>query len=132
MCRLRTLVQILPLGILLSCASRPIEEITLADVAVKAAQKAKADSFAPDAYRKAENFFLRAKRDYQDGYYESARKYSTEARQLAEQAEYQSIAKQTQSTSGSSGGSSKSEGSSPAAASDDAMSSDKPPTQGLE
>jgi hypothetical protein len=79
-----------------ACHPRPMEDLALADLAVKAAQKAKADSLAPDTYRKAENFYLRAKKDYSDGYYDSAKKYANEARLSAEQAEYQALLKQTQ------------------------------------
>lgn len=84
------------LGLIVGCQSRPIEEMALADVAVKAAQKAKADALATDSFRKAENYFLRAKRDYQEGYFDSARKHATEARRLAEQAEYKALQKQVQ------------------------------------
>lgn len=79
-----------------ACHPRPIEDLALADVALKAAQKVKADALAPDAYRQAENYFLRAKRDYADGYFDSSKKYSREARLLAEKAEYQSLKKQSQ------------------------------------
>lgn len=79
-----------------ACASRPIEELILADVAVKAAQKVKADALAPDAFRKAENHYLRAKKDYTDGYFDSSRKFANEARLLAEQAEYKALYKQNQ------------------------------------
>ena len=87
------------LGLLLlsaGCGShRPIEELTMADLAVKSAQKSKADVLASDLFRKAENLFLRAKRDYSEGYFESSRKFSTEARLSAEQAEFQALLKQT-------------------------------------
>src|SRR5688500_4965944 len=79
-----------------ACTHRPIEELVLADVAVKSAQKVKADALAPDAYRKAENYYLRAKKDFADGYYDSSRKYANDARLLAEQAEYRALLKQTQ------------------------------------
>lgn len=81
---------------LVGCAHRPIEELVLADVAVKAAQKVKADSLAPDMYRKAENYFLRAKKDFSEGYFDSCRRYASDARMLAEQAEYKALLKQNQ------------------------------------
>ncbi len=83
-------------GLLAACSSRPIEEISLADVALKAAQKNKADVLAPDVFRRAENYYLRSKKDYQDGYFDSSRKYANEARLAAEQAEYKALLKQTQ------------------------------------
>lgn len=79
-----------------ACSHRPIEELVLADVAVKSAQKVKADALAPDAFRKAENFYLRAKKDFADGYYDSCRKFANDARLMAEQAEYRALLKQTQ------------------------------------
>ncbi len=82
-------------AIFVGCSSKPVDEMILADVAVKSAQKAKADAIAVDAYRKAENFYLRAKRDYADGYFDSARKHATDARLLAEQAEYKALRKQS-------------------------------------
>jgi hypothetical protein len=81
---------------LIGCQSRPVQELALADVAIKAAQKSKADALAPDAYRKAENHYLRAKKDYADGYYDSAKEYAKKARILAEQAEYKALVKQSQ------------------------------------
>lgn len=78
------------------CATRPVTEMTLADTALKAAQKAKADALAPDDYRRAENYYLRAKRDYAEGYYDSARKFANDARIAAERAEYTALKKQTQ------------------------------------
>ena len=75
------------------CSSKPLHELILADVALKASQKAKADSLSPDLYRKAENHLLRAKRDYREGYYESCRKFADKARILAERAEYRAVKK---------------------------------------
>jgi major membrane immunogen (membrane-anchored lipoprotein) len=90
-------VALLGAGFLLgACAARPVTEMTLADTALKAAQKAKADALAPDDYRRAENFLLRAKRDYAEGYYDSARKFARDARVAAERAEYTALKKQAQ------------------------------------
>ncbi len=80
----------------LACSSRPIEDISLADTALKAAQKARAEFLAPDFFRKAENYYLRAKKDYSEGYFDSCRKFANEARLAAEQAEYRSLLKQFQ------------------------------------
>lgn len=82
--------------VVVACHPRPIDDLALADVAIKAAGRAKADALAPDTYRKAENFFLRAKKDYSDGYFESCRKNSDEARKQAELAEFQALKKQNQ------------------------------------
>ena len=81
---------------LVSCHPRPVDELALADVALKAAQKVKADALAPDFFRKAENFYLRAKKDFTDGYYESCKKFANQARMMAEKAEYRSLQRQLQ------------------------------------
>lgn len=88
---------ILPLILfLVGCHPRPTEDLILADVAIKAAQKVKADSLSSELYRRAENHYLRAKKDYGEGYYDSCRKHAKDARIFAEQAEYQALQKQTQ------------------------------------
>ncbi len=81
--------------LLVNCQHRPVEQLVVADVALKAAQKAKADSLAPDLFRKAENYFIRAKTDYEEGYFDSCYKFANEARLAAEQAEYQALLKQS-------------------------------------
>jgi hypothetical protein len=80
---------------LAACHPRPVEDMALADAALKAAQKAKADALAPDAFRKAENNYLRAKRDFVDGYYDSAKRFAGQARMMAEQAEFKAVQKQS-------------------------------------
>ncbi len=82
---------------LASCHPRPVEDLALADVAIKAAQKVKADSLAPDFFRKAENFYLRAKKDFAEGYYDSSKKFASQARMMAEKAEYRALQRQTNS-----------------------------------
>lgn len=79
---------------MVSCHPRPLDDMILADVALKAAQKVKAEVLAPDTFRRAENYYLRARKDFNEGYFESAKKYANQARQTAEQAEYQSVMKQ--------------------------------------
>jgi len=91
---MKTVLFSFTLFFLLGCQSRPIQEMALADLALKAAQKNKADALAPDSFRKAENYYLRAKKDYQDGYFDSSRRYSRDARLMAEQAEFQALIKQ--------------------------------------
>lgn len=71
-----------------------MHELVLADVALKSAQKAKADSLATDLFRKAENHFLRAKKDYAEGYFDSCRKHADESRKLSERAEFRALSKQ--------------------------------------
>jgi hypothetical protein len=87
-----------------ACQSRPVRELAIADVALKSAQKVKADALAPDAYRQAENYYLRAKKDFADGYFDSSRKYADLARTSAEKAEYLSLLKQSKLKAQSEGG----------------------------
>lgn len=86
--------------LLVGCASRPTIELILAEVAVKAAEKAKADSLATDLYRQAENNYIRAKKDFKAGYFDSCRSFAKEARMSAEKAEYKALLKQAQIRSG--------------------------------
>lgn len=83
--------------IVVGCESRPVKELALADVAIRSAQKVKAESLATDEFRRAENFYLRAKKDYSDGYFDSSRKYAGEARLAAERAEFTALSKQLKS-----------------------------------
>lgn len=95
--RTNSIVFLVPLALALAgCHPRPIEDLVLADVALRAAQKAKADALAVDYYRKAENNYLRAKKDFADGYFDSCRKHSNDSRMLAEQAEFYALMKQSQ------------------------------------
>jgi hypothetical protein len=78
----------------ISCQSRPVKELALADLALKSAQKAKADSLSEETYRKAENYYLRAKKDYAEGYFGSSGKFAEQARAFAEKAEFIALYKQ--------------------------------------
>lgn len=82
------------LALLAGCQSRPVRELILSDVALRAAQKEKADALSPDDFRKAENYYLRAKKDFAEGYYDASRKHADQARILAEKAEYRARWKQ--------------------------------------
>jgi hypothetical protein len=79
---------------LVGCESRPVKELALADVAIRSAQKVKAESLSTDDFRRAENYFLRAKKDFSEGYFDSSRKYAQEARLAAERAEFSALQKQ--------------------------------------
>ena len=59
----------------------------------KLAQKAKADRLAPDLFRKAENYYLLAKKDYKEGYYDACIKHATQSRITSEKAEYETLLK---------------------------------------
>ena len=90
------LPNLIALILLAGCISRPVEDLIFAEVALKAAQKAKAESLAQETYRQAENYYLRAKKDYNESYFDSCKNNAHLARRLAEQAEYKSLLKQSQ------------------------------------
>jgi hypothetical protein len=87
-------IGLLLVAFLVGCESRPTKELALADVAIRSAQKVKAESLATDDFRRAENFYLRAKKDFAEGYFDSSRKYATDARLAAERAEFSALSKQ--------------------------------------
>lgn len=92
------------MAFLVGCESRPVKELALADVAIRSAQKVKAESLATDEFRRAENFYLRAKKDFAEGYFDSARKFATDARISAEKAEFASLSKQQKAKGREEGG----------------------------
>ncbi len=102
--------RLLLLTFLAGCESRPTKELALADVAIRAAQKVKAESLATDDFRRAENFYLRAKKDFAEGYFDSCRKFATDARLSAERAEFKALSKQLKSKGGDETGSDSSPG----------------------
>lgn len=68
------------LGILVSCAGMPpIEQLTLAKVALTAAQEAGAPRSAPKEFHLADGYLSRAERALERGQYENARDWSERA-----------------------------------------------------
>ncbi len=55
-----------------------------------AAKEEGADVHAPNTYRKAEDFYLKAKSSYRRKYFNKAKEYAMASKSLSEQAEYQS------------------------------------------
>ena len=73
--------------------TRPKIEMSLAQAAFMAAKEAGADSLAPNTFRKAEDFYLKAKSAYRRKYFNKAKEYAIESQKFSEQAEYQAIRK---------------------------------------
>lgn len=70
-------------------ATRPVQEMANADIAIKAAKDLNADSLVPELFRGAQDNFFKAKRDYRLKNFENARNYALRATRLAETAEFE-------------------------------------------
>ena len=84
------------LFILGSCGlatTRPKVEMSLAQAAFMAAKEAGAEANASGTYRKAEDYYLKAKSAYRRKYFNKAQEYALLSKKFSEQAEYQSIRK---------------------------------------
>ncbi len=82
------------LGSLSGCsviARRPIQEMSDAAAALKAAREVQADTNSTDYFRLSEELFFKARQEYRYKNFARAKKYATEARELAEKAEFLSI-----------------------------------------
>jgi hypothetical protein len=73
--------------------TRPKLEMSIAQAAFMAAKEAGAESHAPNTFRKAEDFYLKAKSAYRRKYFNKAEEYALESKKYSEQAEYQSLRK---------------------------------------
>lgn len=76
--------------------TRPKQEMSLAQSAFLAAKTAKAEVHAPQLFRKAEIYYLKAKSAYKRKYFNKAKQYATLSQKFAEQAEFAAIKKATQ------------------------------------
>lgn len=87
---------LLVLFILGSCGlatTRPKIEMSLAQAAFLAAKEAGADIHASNTFRKAEDYYLKAKSAYRRKYFNKAKEYALFSKKFSEQAEYQAIRK---------------------------------------
>lgn len=81
---------------LVSCGlttSRPKVEMSLAQAAFMAAKEAGAEVHAANAFRKAEDYYLKAKSSYRRKYFNKAKEYAVLSKKFSEQSEYQAIRK---------------------------------------
>jgi hypothetical protein len=84
------------LFLLVSCGlttTRPKVEMSLAQAAFLAAKEAGADVHAPNIFRQAEDYYLKAKSSYRRKYFNKAQEYALLSKKYSEQAEYQAIRK---------------------------------------
>lgn len=83
--------------VLCSCGlttTRPKLEMSYAASSYLAAKEAKADIHAPDLFRKAELYYLKAKSAYKRKYFNKAKSYATLCKKFAERAEFNAVKKQ--------------------------------------
>ena len=73
--------------------TRPKIEMSLAQAAFMAAKESGADVHASSLFRKAEDYYLKAKSSYRRKYFNKAQEYAILSKKFSEQAEYQSIRK---------------------------------------
>ncbi len=89
---------VLILFILMGCGlttTRPKQEMSYAQAAFLAAKEAKAEIHAPQDFRKAEIYYLKAKSSYKRKYFNKAKQYAKLSQKFSEKAEYQAIKKVT-------------------------------------
>lgn len=82
--------------ILVSCGlttTRPKVEMSLAQAAFLAAKEAQADVLSPTLFRKAENYYLKAKSAYRRKYFNKAQEYAILSKEISEKAEYEAVRK---------------------------------------
>lgn len=72
-------------------ATRPKTEMAMAQVAFMAAKQVGADSKAPNLYRKAEVYYLKAKSAYRRKYFNKAKQYADLSKKFSEEAEYKAV-----------------------------------------
>jgi|SRR5665647_1853441 len=81
---------------LVSCGlatTRPKVEMSLAQAAFMAAKEAGADVHASNLFRKAEDYYLKAKSAYRRKYFNKAQEYALLSKKYSEQAEYSAVRK---------------------------------------
>lgn len=82
------------LFVLSSCAvtaTRPIQEMSDTEAAVRAAREVNAHSLAPELYRQASEYLDRARREYRLKNFQDAQKFAFRSRDYAERAEFEAL-----------------------------------------
>lgn len=75
--------------------TRPKQEMSYAQAAFLAAKEAKAEIYAPQDFRKAEIYYLKAKSNYKRKYFNKASQYAELSQKFSERAEYEAIKRVT-------------------------------------
>src|SRR4051812_17489887 len=71
--------------------TRPVQEMSDTQAAMRAAKEVQADTLAPEIYRQASDWWLKAKREYKLKNFALASDYADKARAFAEQAEFEAV-----------------------------------------
>jgi hypothetical protein len=71
--------------------TRPVQEMSDTQSAMRAAKEVQADTLAPEIYREAADWWQRAKREYKLKNFAVASEFAEKARVLAEQAEFEAV-----------------------------------------
>ena len=80
--------------VLASCGlgtTRPKKEMSMAAAAYLAAKESKAPIHAPNLFREAEEYYLKAKSAYKRKYFNKASQYAIISKRLAEKAEIKAV-----------------------------------------
>lgn len=72
-------------------ATRPVQLMSDTSAAIRAAKEVQADTLAPELYRKANEWFFKAKREYKFKNFDLVNEYAEKARTFAEEAEFESV-----------------------------------------
>lgn len=72
-------------------ATRPVQEMSYAAAALRAAREVQSETLSPDQYRRAQELFEEAKKEYLYKDFYQARSHANQARVLAEKAELNSL-----------------------------------------
>src|SRR6185312_12007222 len=72
-------------------ATRPTQEMSDTGAALRAAKEVQADTLAPELYRQANEWWLKARREYKFKNFSFAKDYAAKARKFAEKAEFEAI-----------------------------------------
>jgi len=91
--KLFLLTSLIILGSCGLATTRPKVEMSLAQAAFMAAKEAGADVHAPSIFKKAEDFYLKAKSSYRRKYFNKAKDYAVLSKKFSEEAEYASVRK---------------------------------------
>jgi hypothetical protein len=85
----------LALASFFACSSltttRPVQEMSDTNAAIKAAKDVQADTIAPELYREASEWWRKARHEYRFKNFDLALEYAKKARKLAERAELEAI-----------------------------------------
>lgn len=69
-------------------ATRPVQEMSDTSSAIRAAREVQADVLAPELYRQANEWYLKAKNEYRLKNFREAREFANKSRKFAEEAEF--------------------------------------------